>query len=76
MIGGDSMSVRERGRTRARMGRALLGRTGVSEHGHGRDAAGPRGWAEPERERREAARSEILFFFFKNMNSSSICLFH
>jgi hypothetical protein len=58
------------------MGRALLGRTGASERMRGRDAAGPRGWAEPERERREAARSEILFFFFKNVNSSGICLFH
>jgi hypothetical protein len=48
--------------------------TRASERGRRRVAAGPFGWAEPE-EGREAARVEFLFFFFKNVNGTSICLF-
>jgi hypothetical protein len=66
------------GRARVLLGRAsaLLGRAGVSERGRGRDAAGPRGWAEPEGERRKRPDRSFWFFFFKNVNSNSICLFH
>jgi hypothetical protein len=56
MTGGAEMSARERERARAWLGwpagsRALLGRTGASERGCGRERTdGPRGWAELERE--------------------------
>jgi hypothetical protein len=60
--------ARERGQA-ARRGRAR-------ERGRGRESAGrPRGWAEPERGGGVGPRW-ILFFFFKNVNSNSICLFH
>jgi hypothetical protein len=70
---------RERG-SAARLGwvagpRALLGRAG--ECGCRHECTGrPRGWAELEVKKEESARSVFLFFFFKNMNSKSICLFH
>jgi hypothetical protein len=65
MIGGDGVSARERGRMRVRMGRSLLGCTGASERGRGRDASGPRGWAEPKGERRKRPDRRFCFSFSK-----------
>jgi hypothetical protein len=63
-----------------RAGAAGLG-CWAAQHGRAREcecgrerADGPRGWAEPERG--GVGPRWILFFFFKNVNSNSICLFH
>jgi hypothetical protein len=81
MTGGDEPSARERGSAGAGTGTARLGCWAARVAGsRGRVRARAREQAvwlgRAERRTEEAARSEILFFFFKNVNSISICLFH
>jgi hypothetical protein len=77
MIGGDRVSARERGRTRAREQAARMGRdAGLREWAsEGANARASRSVG-PNRRKEKSARVEFLFFFFKNANSVDICLFH
>jgi hypothetical protein len=81
MTGGAELSVRERAgeRVRARLAwAALLGHAGASARASaGVSARMGRALVRPSRRKEgESARVEFLFFFFKNVNSVSICLFH
>jgi hypothetical protein len=75
MTGGDHVSARERENARARAGRADGPRCWAAEWASaGANARAGRS-ARPNW-RKKSARVEFLFFFFKNVNSNSICLFH
>jgi hypothetical protein len=54
----------------------LLGHAAARKRERG-SASGPTSWAEPKGERGEIGPVQflILFFFFKLMNSATICLF-
>jgi hypothetical protein len=77
MTGGDRVSARERGRTRTREQAARMGcDAGLREWASvGANARAGRS-ARPNRRKEKSARVEFLFFFLKNVNSNSICLFH
>jgi hypothetical protein len=68
MTGGAEMSARERASERAGAAGLACWAARVarpSKCGRGRERAGrPRGWAEPEGERRSRPEMRILFFFF------------
>jgi hypothetical protein len=69
--------VRERARALPGHVAGLARSVGLRERSvRGRVRVGrPRGWAEPEEERRSRPEMNFLFFFFKNVNSISFCLF-
>jgi hypothetical protein len=75
MTAGAEVSAREseRARVRALLGwAALLGRAGAGASARASRVVGP-----SQRERRRSRpEMKILFFFLKNVNSVSICLFH
>jgi hypothetical protein len=77
MTCGAALSARERERERALLGRLGGTRPGASERGRGQLYAGGLrvllGRAGGEEEKRPELR--FCFSFFKNMNSSSFCLF-
>jgi hypothetical protein len=80
MTGGDRVSARERGRTRAQAGRVDGPRCWATRaRANAGAGAGALQWA--VRLGRAGGRKEsrperkVLFFFFKNVNSVSICLF-
>jgi hypothetical protein len=70
MTGGIRTSARERA-GRGCGWAALLGRAGAGASMRAGRAVGPSRRKEGKRPNRQ-----FLFFFFKNMNSSGICLFH
>jgi hypothetical protein len=72
---GPRVSEKEGEHARARAGRADGPRCWAARVGkRGRKrASGPFGWAD---RRKKSVRVEFFFFFFKNVNSNSICLFH
>jgi hypothetical protein len=80
MTGRAALSVREGVCARASgpRGLVLLGRAqasasaGECEHAWVGRACG---WAEPEEKRRSGPYCRFCFFFFKNVNSGSFCLF-
>jgi hypothetical protein len=76
--------VRQGGSERERAGERVRGQAALLGHGRGVGrawarargrASGPLGWAGPEGEK-ESARVRFMFFFFKILNSDTICLFH
>jgi hypothetical protein len=70
-VGQSCQRVNARAWARVRMGRVAGPRRSERER-----TGRPCGWAEPVEGRGGGPKRKFLFFFFKNVNSNSICLFY